>query len=351
VSGFTEGSRLLLRFISAFLIFILAQGLGTRAETPENLPDFPVWLEALRQEALAAGIRGEVLDAALTGVTPDMGIITRDRNQPEVKQSFADYAAARVNDDRIALGRERYTQYKELLVNVSKAYGVPAPMIAAVWGMESRYGSQPGTKLIVPALLTLAYDPRRSGYFRKELINALKILNDNDMPPGLMTGSWAGAMGQAQFMPSSYLAYAQDFTGDGGRDIWMSEADVFASIANYLKVSGWAGPISWGRAVKLPENFDDILVQKMIGPPADSCALRNHAGFLSLNEWRALGVRRENGKRLPWSAAKASLVRPDGPGGPAFLVYENYRAILKYNCSDYYALSVGLLADEISPKK
>jgi membrane-bound lytic murein transglycosylase B len=341
---------LLRQFAWLLVCFLLPLG-SVKAELPDNLPDFPTWLDGLRQEALSAGIRPELLDEVLTGVEPDMKVLDRDRNQPEVKQTFEGYSSARLSDARITTGRQRLLQYKPLLAKVEKAYGVPAPMIVAVWGLESNYGSLTGGKEVVPALLTLAYDPRRSGYFRKELINALKILNDGNIPPHLMTGSWAGAMGQSQFMPSSYLAFAQDFSGDGHKDIWSSEADVFASIAFFIKEHGWQAHGLWGRPVKLPDDIDKKLYEKNIGPPANSCALRNHTGFLTLTKWRALGVRLADGKRLPKSKIQASLVRPDGPDGAAYLAYMNYRSILKYNCSDYYALTVGLLADAINAKK
>ncbi len=318
-----------------------------RAELPDNLPDFAVWLGELRDEAIDAGVKAETVDAAFKDVKPDMSVIARDRNQPEFKQTFHDYVTKRVSPLRIKMGIEKLGKVRATIDEVAKAYGVQARFIAAIWGLETNYGNYTGGKEIIPALTTLAYDPRRSSYFRKELINALKILDNGDIELHQMTGSWAGAMGQPQFMPSSYLAYAQDYDGDGHRNIWTSDADVFASIAHYLKKHGWTNNYTWGRQVTLPPEFDRILSDNNIQPPAKSCALRNHAGYRSLAKWNRLGVRRLNGNDLPDVDIKASIVRPDGPNGPAFLAYGNYRSILRYNCSDYYALSVGMLSDKL----
>lgn len=357
ISMIPIGKSSLLRSFALFIFFFFtgpgmtgawaAAGAEAGAEPPANLPDYFLWRDGLRREALEAGIRPEILYETLAGVQPDMTVINRDRNQPEVKQTFADYSAKRLSAARIAQGRQKLLQYEPLISKVANVYGVPPHVIAAIWGLESNYGSLTGGRKIIPALVTLAYDPRRSGYFRKELLKAFRILEDGNIAPDLMTGSWAGAMGQPQFMPSAYLAYAQDFTGDGHKDIWTSEADVFASIANYLKQYGWDAKLGWGRPVQLPEDFAAKIQEAGLAAPATSCALKNHVGDLTLTEWQQMGVRQLDGEKLPDSEIKASLVRPDGPDGAAFLAYGNYRAFLRYNCSDYYALSIGMLADQL----
>ena len=224
-------------------------------------------------------------------------------------------------------------RYRTLLHNVGRDYGIPPRMIVALWGVETDYGQHTGTFNVVAALATLAYDGRRSQYFRAELHDALKILQEGHIPWAKMKGSWAGAMGQCQFMPSSFLRYAVDYDGDGRKDIWSTSADVVASAANYLSQSGWQERQRWGRQAKLPRGFvkrDATLdIRK------------------SLTQWRAIGVRRSNGQQLPQVSMLGSIVLPDGQHGPAYLVYDNFRVIMKWNRSQYFALSVGLLADAV----
>lgn len=318
--------------------------------TPVRAQDrisFDQWLADLRVEALERGVRPEILDAALAGVTYDAGVVEADRNQPEFKQTFAGYMRSRVSDERILMGQEKIREHWDDLQAVGKAYGVQPRFIAAIWGIETNYGRYTGGKSVVQSLVTLAYDPRRSDYFRKELLTALDILNEGHIDPAHMIGSWAGAMGQPQFMPSSFRAYAEDFNGDGRRDIWTTPADVFASIAKYLKNYGWEDSRTWGRRVHLPEDFAQRIEAQGVGAPKDRCALRDHLGDLPLDQWQALGVRRTNGADLPRVNVDASLIRPVGAAGPAFLTYGNFRAILRYNCSNFYALAVGHLADAL----
>jgi len=249
--------------------------------------------------------------------------------------TYAKYRARVINEARVAQGRRLYKKHRTLLDKTAKEYGVSAPYIVSLWGIETSYGNNTGGFGVVPALATLAYDGRRSTFFRKELMNAVKILDQGHISHERMRGSWAGAMGQNQFMPSSFFAFAVDGNSDGKRDIWTSLPDVFASTANYLSKSGWVEDERWGREVRLPKNFS----KKDIGLKVKR----------SLQAWKSLGVKLPGGKDIPVIAGmKASIVTPDGIGGPAFLVYDNYRVIMKWNKSTYFATSVGILADRIA---
>lgn len=323
-------------------------GPGTETVAPQ--PDFSGWLDGLRRDAVAAGIKTATLDRALEGLQPLSRVVQLDRNQPEFTQTFADYLTARVTPARIALGRAKVAEHADALAAVAKTYGVQARFIAAIWGMETNYGRFTGGFPVIASLATLAFDTRRSSYFRRELIEALKILDQDHISLAELQGSWAGAMGQSQFMPSSYRAYARDFDGDGRRDIWGTPADVFASIANYLARHGWRDDHTWGRQVRLPAGFPARLSELKPDRPPSTCAraLRYHTRRLKLSEWQALGVRRTDGRDLPRRDLEASLVQPDGPSGPSYLTYANFRAILRYNCSNFYAIAVGRLSDLIA---
>lgn len=305
------------------------------------------WLAGVRLEALERGIRPEIVDAALTGIQPIERAVKNDRNQPEMVQTVATYVSQRVSAARIENGKKFLAQHRETLNAVASRYGVQARYIVAIWGIETNYGLYPLTYDAVTALATMAYDPRRSTYFRKELFAALQILNEGHIDHADMKGSWAGAMGQSQFMPTSFLGYAQDFDGDGKRNIWTSEADVFASIANYLAKHGWRGDHLWGRQVRLPERFAIKVAELMPQKPSGCRGLKTHTRKLSLQEWNDLGVRRLGGADLPARNLQASLVLPEGVTGPAFLTYGNFRAILGYNCANLYAIAVGSLAETI----
>jgi membrane-bound lytic murein transglycosylase B len=260
-------------------------------------------------------------------------VVEHDRKQPEVTQTFSEYMARRVTAALVAEGRKALRQHRALLEAVRRAYGVQPRFIVALWGVETRYGRYGGGYPVIASLVTLAYDARRARYFRRELLDALQILDAGHITPERMKGSWAGAMGQNQFMPSSFVRYAVDFDGDGRRDIWTTLADVFASSANYLANAGWRGDQTWGREVRLPAGFDLGLV--------------GHGVRKRLSEWQRLGVRRANGGDLPRRDLLASVIMPGGPEGPAFVVYDKYRAILKWKRSDYFGMSVGRLADLI----
>lgn len=322
----------LLFVLFALLLFSPVQAMASK-------DSFETWLAAFKKEAAKKGISKDILESALEGVKPLPRVIELDRKQPEGKMSFAQYKAKVVSAERIKKGQELYREHREILDEIGAKYGVPAPYIVALWGVETSYGSNTGGFGVIPALATLAHDGRRSEFFRGELIAALRILDERHISLQNMKGSWAGAMGQNQFMPSSFHAYAVDEDGDGRRDIWTTRKDVFASTANYLSKSGWRGDERWGRAVVLPKNFSSDLIGTDIRK--------------SLKEWDKIGVRQPDGSHLPdVERMNASIVAPDGiDDGPAFLAYHNFGVIMKWNRSQYFAISVGIIADAVAQAK
>ncbi|MDA0785538.1 MAG: lytic murein transglycosylase [Proteobacteria bacterium] len=295
---------------------------------------FQTWIADLRTEALASGISQQTLDRSLADVALIPRVIELDRRQPESTVTFEDYQARIVNPTRIKIGRARLAQHRALLDEISAKFGVQPRFIVALWGIETNFGQFTGGFSVINALATLAYDGRRSKYFRGELLKALQIVEEGHIDPAEMKGSWAGAMGQSQFMPSSFLNFAHDYNGDGAKDIWNTQADVFASAANYLKGVGWNDDITWGRKISLPADFDAALISLDVVKP--------------IGAWQALGVRRADGSDLPARDIPASILRPGGEGGQAFIIYDNYRAILRWNRSHYFAMAVGQLSDRIA---
>ncbi|MGE4048554.1 MAG: lytic transglycosylase domain-containing protein, partial [Acetobacteraceae bacterium] len=274
------------------------------------------------------------LNAALAGIAPNQKVLERDRRQPEFTMTWAQYRSRIVTDKRIEDGRQAVGQNRSLLLRVSDRWRVAPGIIAGIWGLESSYGTITGDYHVVEALATLAWDGRRASFFRGELMAALKIIDQGNIVPARMTGSYAGAMGQPQFMPTSYLAYAADLDGDGRRDIWTNRGDVFASVANYLARAGnWRGGESWGQQVILPPGFDPNSAGRDRKRP--------------LGEWARQGVRPLEGVWNGSSDTPSAVVIPDGVGGEAFVVYHNFNAIRRYNPSDFYALAVGLLGDRL----
>jgi membrane-bound lytic murein transglycosylase B len=297
-------------------------------------PDsFQGFLAGLRAEARRAGIAAATLDRAFAGVQPNQKVLERDRHQPEFTMTWVQYRALLITDQRIVNGRGAWQQNRSLLASVQDRFGVEPGVIIGIWGLESSFGAGMGDFHVVEALATLAWEGRRASFFRGELLAALRILDHGDVAPARMTGSYAGAMGQPQFMPSSYLRYAVDFEGNGRRDIWTSKPDVLGSIANYLARSGWRSGESWGQPVRLPVNFAGHSSGRESRRP--------------VGEWARLGVHSADGRPLPGADTLAALVLPDGSGGEAFLVYANFAAIRRYNPSDFYALAVGLLGDMV----
>jgi len=294
---------------------------------------FENWLTEFKPRALASGISEATWTRATTGLRYNPKVIERDRYQAEFVKPIWDYLDSAVSDERIALGQAALREHAALLREIEARYGVEKEVVVAVWGMESRYGARRGSTLILPALATLAYDGRRGEFFRGQLIAALKIIQSGDIDPGHMTGSWAGAMGHTQFIPTSYLAYAVDFTGDGKRDIWSDNpADALASTAAYLARSGWSKGQPWGVEVTLPPGFNYDLAGKRIKK--------------SPSDWAALGVRAVSGRVVP-NYGSASILLPAGANGPALMIFGNFTAISRYNNADAYVIGVGHLSDRL----
>jgi len=302
--------------------------------SPAGTERFERWLADFRAEAASRGIAPATLDRALADVRPIPRVVELDRRQPETKLTFREYLDRMVPAARVAAGRRLLAEHRGLLNRIGAEYGVPPRVIVALWGIESDFGRRQGGYQIVPALATLAYEGRRASFFRQELVEALRILDEGHVSIDAFRGSWAGAMGQCQFMPSSFGDHAVDYDGDGKRDIWSSPADVFASTANYLRAAGWERNRSWGRVVVLPRGFDARLTGRDAKRP--------------LAEWQRLGVRRVGGGSLPeLPDVSAALILPDGPGGPAYLVYKNFDVLMTWNRSTYFATAVGILSDRI----
>jgi len=304
----------------------------TTAEKPSDAEpveqSFDAWREAFRSEALEAGITANVFDRAFAGVTPDPSIIVADRSQPEFTRPVWQYLDGALSKQRVERGQRLLEQHHATLDDIEARYGVDRNTLVAIWGLESSYGQIMGDKGVIRSLATLAHEGRRPGFAKSQLLAALDILQHGDVSPDQLRGSWAGAMGQTQFIPTTYNTHAVDFDRDGRRDIWSSSADALASAAHYLQASGWKAGQPWGAEVSLPEGFDYAQGDSSIRKP--------------LSEWRRLGV---SGVPTGMDEASASLLLPAGYRGPAFLVLDNFRAILRYNNSSSYALAIGLLSE------
>lgn len=321
----------MIKFV-ALLTVLVTGGIFQPAAAEQSFAD---WVAELRVEALADGISANTFDSAFDGVEPIKRVVKLDRKQPEKVLTLDEYVGKVINNYRIQQGKKKLAEQRELLDAVHAKYGIQPRFLVAFWGLETSYGRLTGGHSVIAAIATLAYDGRRAAFFRSQLLDALHILEDGHIEPENMIGSWAGAMGQAQFMPSTFRAYAVDGDGDGKIDLWKSKADVFHSAGNYLSQVGWDGDLTWGREVKLPEGFDVSQIGLKIKKP--------------LAEWSRLGVTRVTGKALPQRDIQASLVKPDeGKWGRVFLVYDNYRAIMKWNRAHKYAIAVGTLSDKIA---
>ncbi|WP_313027542.1 lytic murein transglycosylase [Pseudomonas lopnurensis] len=296
-------------------------------------PSFEQWREQFRGEALVAGISAATFDRAFAGVLPDPGVIEADRSQPEFTRPVWKYLEGAISAQRVRTGRRLLNEHAATLDRIEARYGVDREALVAVWGLESSFGQIMGDKSVIRSLATLAHEGRRPAFAKSQLLAALDILQHGDIRPEQMRGSWAGAMGQTQFIPTTYNTHAVDFDGDGRRDIWNSSADALASAAHYLQASGWKQGQPWGFEVQLPTGFDYALADNEIRKP--------------LADWRSLGLR---GLPSDRDEASASLLLPAGHRGPAFLVLDNFRAILRYNNSSAYALAIGLLAESFQGK-
>jgi len=319
-----------------------AQAIGTPGDggpstdpafRPQPNAAFDAWLPGLRARARAAGISEAALDQGLDGVGFLPGVIERDRNQTEFRRSTEDYLALVAGDDDVSLGRTRFASHRATLADIEARYGVPAHVCCAVWGVESRYGTRLGDIPVISAVATLAWEGRRGAFFEAQTIAALRIVQNGDTTPDRMLGSWAGAMGHTQLIPTTYEEYAVDFRGDGRRDIWSSDpTDAFASTASYFNRFGWRAGQPWGMEVQLPAGFS---------------AATGRDTRRAVAEWSALGIRRAGGGALPDHGA-AAIHAPGGAGAPAWILFHNFNVILRYNASTNYGIGVGYLSDRIN---
>ena len=306
------------------------------------------WLIQVSEEAIEYGISNETIINELSEVKPLKKIILRDRCQPESTITFKEYIYYRIDKTRIYTGKIKKKQNKENLKIVENSFDVDSEIILAIWGLESFYGKNLGSYSIVPSLATLSFDHRRSEFYKKQLFAALKIIDQKLVSPELLIGSWAGAMGQVQFLPTTFLDSAIDFNKDGVTDIWYSEIDVLASIANYLSnidKAPWTYKQGWGQEIRPPENIENLYDSLKKENPKGCYAVKTMSKEYSLDEWYNMGFKNIDGKKFNDGNIMARLVAPDGINGRMFLVYRNYKTILYYNCSHYYALSVGILSD------
>lgn len=319
-------------FLAGTLMVGLASA-GPAAAQTDNGP-FDRWLAELKAEAIESGFDAATVERALAGVEPIERVIELDRKQPEFTLTFGGYMNRVISDARIERGRELLAKHAAMLKRITAKHKVQPRFLVAFWGLETNFGDHFGAFPVAGSLATLAHDGRRSAFFRKQLLAALDLMSRGDMPVDVK-GSWAGAMGNFQFIPTTYRDFAVDYDGDGRRDLWFNLEDAFASAANYLSRSGWDNERTWGREVHLPAGFDVSLT-----------GLKTKK---SLAEWQALGVRRAVGKRdLPKVDIKGAIVLPAGLTGPAFMVYDNFESILRWNRSIFYAIAVGHLADRLA---
>ena len=300
---------------------------------PTPNPAFDAWLAAFRGRARAKGVSEATLNSGLAGAGFLPGVVTRDRNQTEFKRSLEDYLAIVAREDKVTFGRRRYSQYRGTLNAIEARYGVPSHIMAGIWGVESYFGSRRGEIPVISATATLAFDGRRGAFFEAQLVSALKILQNGDTTLPNLKGSWAGAMGHTQFIPTTFDLYAVDFKGDGRRDMWSDDpTDSLASVANHFAKSGWRRGEPWGYEVALPAGFNT--------------SVAGRGRYRSLSSWSGLGIRKPGGGALT-GPGNAALLAPAGAGGPGFLVFRNFDVFLKYNQSENYAIGVGYMSDRM----
>jgi membrane-bound lytic murein transglycosylase B len=308
---------------------------------------FEQYIKTLKVEALAQGFQQSLIESIFANVEFHQRAVNADRSQPETVETLDTYLPKRVPDWKVNKARALYKKHQLLLTQIGEKYSVQPRFIVALWGLETNFGRIMGNYNVISALSTMAYEGRREAFFKKQLWAALTILEQGHINVDQMKGSWAGAMGQNQFMPTSFNAYAVDSDGDGKKDIWANQADVFSSMANYLQKEGWDNEITWGRQVKLPANFDiSLAIPKNTGSRKKWLkAWRKREKTLS--QWQALGIRRSDGTDLPKVDIQAALIFPDDENGRVYLAYDNYKSLMHWNLSYYFVSSVGHLSDRI----
>ena len=344
----TTGMLFALALSSAFG---LAPGVGVQPVHAQSAGGFASYLDQLRSKAMAAGISSRTIDATFPTLQYLPEVVRLDRAQPGgtpggAIPDFAPYRRQHVTQDRIQLGRRKLAALRPVAQNIEAQTGVPAAFMIAIFGKESSYGGYTGNTDVPSALATLAYEGRRRTFFTGEFISALHMI-ERGVPRWKLKGSWAGAMGFPQFMPSTYDRLARDGDGDGLADIWASEPDALMSIANYFLESGWRRGEPWGFAVTVPAALDRNALRSPITAPRCPRVFERHSAWRSMGEWRAMGIVPKSGYWTASDQVMATLLEPDGPNSTGYLLTSNYRVILDYNCSNFYALTVGLLADEI----
>ncbi len=334
--------------IKKLAVILLSASLSTSVLAEQKTQaDFDVYVAALKKEAIEKGYDEALVDQALATAKFKKKVISADKNQPEVKETLETYLPKRVPQWKIDRARKLYKENQDVLEKVAKEYGVQARFIVALWGLESNFGKIQGGHSVIASLVTLAFDGRREAMYKNQLWAALDILKEGHITLDKFKGSWAGAMGQTQFMPTSFNAYAVDYNGDGRKDIRTAEEGACASIANYLKQAGWNDDLTWGRQVKLPEGFDNSYILKRGTKTRSQWLEYWKDSERSLADWQAIGVRKMDGSDLPNVDVTAAMVMPDDVNGRMYLAYDNYKALMHWNRSYYFATSVGYLSDRI----
>ncbi len=343
-------SKTLGRLFSHTLLWCAAS-LPFSATATSDETQFFEYVAKLKDEAKSKGYSDELINTAFATVKFKKKVISNDKNQPERVETLETYLPKRVPTWKINRARKLYAENKPLLEKIAAEYGVQARFIVALWGLESNFGKIQGSYPVISALVTLAFDGRREALYKRQLWAALDILKAGHITLDKFKGSWAGAMGQTQFMPTSFMSYAVDYNQDGRKDIWTTKEDAFASIANYLKQAGWNDNLTWGRQVKLPASFDNSTILKRGTKTRKEWLANWRESERSLADWQALGVRRMDGSDLPKVNIDAALVMPDDENGRMYLAYDNYKALMHWNRSYYFATSVGYLSDRIKYPK
>lgn len=334
-------------FFSQLFLLIVSLAFPLCANEQKQTPSFDQYVNSLKAEALTRGFSPNLIEQSFAEVKFHQRAVKADRNQPEKVETLDTYLPKRLPDWKVNRARALFKKHQELLTNVAQQYQVQPRFIVALWGLETNFGKIMGNYNVISALSTLAFEGRREAFFKKQLWAALTILKEGHIKIDEMKGSWAGAMGQNQFMPTSFVSYAVDGDGDGKKDIWTNQADVFASMANYLRKEGWNADLTWGRQISLPSDFDlSLAIPQNTGSRKNWLkAFKNTEKPLS--QWQALGVRRADGSDLPNADITAAIVFPDDVNGRGYLAYDNYKSLMHWNLSYYFVSSVGHLSDRI----